>query len=440
MTSAGPFFARRPGTRTGARKSRKELQMWWRLRLALLSPLAAVLAACTVSTVGHAPADPRGDPGTGAEAQESPRVEPQALCASTGVRCGKAGPAQVPYVLVSSGGSDRAGPMVLVEPGGPGLDLASAVEGAANLLGDRKIDYLVVGEPWTSSGPSAACLQALRDRLATLGIARATTPLNASCAEASWWRPGQYAMTLRDAQAQLGRKVDLVVAASFGAVRATEALPAVGLAPLIVLTPAAMPGTPRADVLATRAAVVPKALTQPKGDERAAADAVLASLAAAYSSDSSKQVTRLLAAWPRLEPVATQQLRRLALAATYRYGDGDVLPNQAGYLDGFCAAYPGPGGGPAASFPERVLDEVHSCLGRDVAPAVMTEPVDSARQKGCLLLDQLDTVTPASWGGRWSEWAPGLQVHRYRSGQHGAPPQAFHQALSRVLSGRSCFS
>lgn len=393
----------------------------------------AALAALVGLLVGACQAGPSSvDSTTAQDSRPAAGLLADELCEGSSISCGFAGSEGIRYAVVPSTAESDAPTtgLVLVEPGGPGLDLATSVEAARALTQGLATDLLVLAEPWTERQPAARCADAVESLFTT----DVTTALDPACLKAQELPASAYVATVAAVEAATGREVTGLLAASWGATRARPLLDVRPELPRVLLTPAPLDGTTADRVLSGRVEALPAWLAEAEG---VTLDDVLAALGAAYDPEDFHQLLPALRG-PRSTEIVSE-VRRRAMAATYRYGDGTMLPNYLGYLAGFCAAYPG--GAEHSSSPAlRVLLTIHPCPVGSQPPQPPPPQVETAPAQvgpGCVVADTADLVTPASIASTWAERGYGT-LRTYRSGTHGQVPPDWSETIRSVIAGGAC--
>lgn len=363
------------------------------------------------------------------------------LCEKSAIRCGVAGPRSVTYALVPGRGKSFApnSRLLLLEPGGPGLDLGQAFDASALLLDTIPNDRLLVSEPWTVTPPPVECLKELESIVPGTGERDYLSAWPDTCPTDSWWHDGEYLATISEIEKQLGRKVGGVVASSFGATSAIEVLADRRDLPAVVLSPAALPGTPLTTVLSSRAKAVPDWSAQ-RADGPAA---VMAVLGAAYSPNERTDLISKLRGVDAADETVRQEVQRRAMAATYRFGSGEALPHLVGFLGGTCATYPANGSEHSAADRSHqsafeILRRIHVCPVSESRPTVEREMPLGHSVPICIVLDTADLVTPQAVTGPWQHAVEEAQVTRFRSGYHGQVPPRWRKMLRDGVAGRGC--
>jgi pimeloyl-ACP methyl ester carboxylesterase len=353
--------------------------------------------------------------------------DPPGLCHAAQVGCGVAGRFHTKFAVIR-----RGGPLVLVDAGGPGRTFESSVDGALLLAAPSNADILVIAEPWTSSPVSAGCLAALARALER---SRNLTAQGAPCSGVPSWTRATYLSTVRDIEGQLKRRVSAVLAASFGAV-ATLGLVSSAKLPALYLSPALPPGSRLDEILRSKLLEGPWNRSADQSLRPLVQDTVLAAAMSSYSSASIREFRRLIKGWPYLAATRKAKVHRLALASTYRYGRDQVLPNLAGYLAGVCRSY-------EYLLPARrspgldAMYRAHPCglFGRSRAAAATGQAVGPV----CLVANDLDRVSPASWARRWIGLIGTANLVRIREDGHARiAPTIMRSLAAQVIDGRSC--
>lgn len=311
--------------------------------------------------------------------------------------------------------------LLLVDFGGPGTSVESAVQQVTDLGLWPRYDVLLVGEAWEVSPPSAECLAQESSRLEHFR----TLP-NQPCDATPWaFDPQAYRGAVQDTLRSRHAQLLAAVGVSFGAVRIAEATPA--LAPLVLITPAPPSGNFDA-VTATRAGAITAAaaracgpsaactralaaLARPALDDRAYATA-LALIASAVDPETFRRVAQSLSGGSLA--LAEADLTRLAYAATFRYADAAVLPNLLSYRGGTCSRY---GGGvrPGAGGLETTLGRVLGCP--HTAPRA-NPSVPLSGRRGCVFVSDADLVTPRALTAPWTGGGSGLRLATGRVSGH----------------------
>jgi len=145
------------------------------------------------------------EPEAAPPASSAPPADPEPpFCAAEHVKCGTvtaSSGVSASYAVLSAGKPSGAG-LVLVELGGPGLDLYSRADPSFVTVPERlrSYDLLMIREPWASAKAGDGCRAALRE----LGdaLSRATArPSAASAAEChtSGWTASAYVAAVRAA-------------------------------------------------------------------------------------------------------------------------------------------------------------------------------------------------------------------------------------------------
>lgn len=427
-----------------------------RLAAAATALLLALTAACSSSGDARPPGPGAATPGpVAADATVPP---PQAgppdwggeLCSQTAVTCAEH--AGLPTVLVARPGS-RLDDVVLVDLGGPGTSVEQTLERLADLDLFAGHDVLVVGEAWEVTPPSDACLSAEAARIASWAAITAPGSSSGASCDPSRWRfvPADYRAAVADALAPVHGRVTSGVGVSFGAVRVAAALPVD--VPLLLLSPAPVAGSSVAVDAARADAVLRRARTLCAG--RPACSGVLDRLGAGHPLEARDYEAALALVGSAPDPALLREtvaalggrtgsadtLTRQAYAATFRYGDGAVLPNLLSYRAGTCGWYSGPGatsptsgtGVTGGTGLAALLDAVLSCgVGPTTPPAI-----DLGGRRGCVVTARDDVVTPSALTRPWTSGDSALVLRAGGMSAHGAVDGTAASLLSRVPASLS---
>ncbi|MEO7754353.1 MAG: hypothetical protein ABIS35_13160 [Terracoccus sp.] len=364
-------------------------------------------------------------------------------CRITGVTCAEH--AGLPTVLLpaASGGS-RA--VVLVDFGGPGGSVEQALDRVGDLGLPADLGVLLVGEAWEVSPPPETCLEQEATRLAHW-----SSVATAACDPAPWtFDPSAYRDAIAGALAPADATVAAAVGISFGAVRVSAATaPSV---PLALLSPAPPSGT-LSEVVGSRASAISAAAVRACGATPGCGPAVSRMGSAAVRDDAGYEAAlALVGAAPSPEAFSATALslatpdadstraalHRQAFAATFRYGDGEVLPNLVSYRGGLCGWY-APGTAPVGAIGD-VLSGVLGCpAARGAAGATGSAPSDLRDRTGCVFTAKDDLVTPPAFSRAWTAAAPGLQPATASLTSHGSTDGAVADVLGGLPDSlRSC--
>lgn len=448
-------------------------------RAGILSGRAAAILVCLVlgmvvagGVAGRMLPDARHRPTSdGRSGGASDTEQRPALCVSGAARCGSVRVPEVGDVQYATvpGHSPGAG-LVLVEMGGPGLDmLARADPGDLGLPGAlRAYDLLLVREPWAGRQKPAGCEQAVRRFGAAIaGGGDAPALLREGGCPLPTWDARAYAGAVRAILHTLGRPLAGIIGQSFGALPAWAAAQAEPAAWLLLNAPIAPAGYPGAAVVRDRAAAIERALDRsyvnscrPAGLDCAApasapvaaavarvgsvrvagrlqalgrGDVALAVLAATYDLRANERwLWETLAKIPNVDTDTWLQLGRLADQVLQRFGDGQVSVQLAAYTAGICRSYGGWSGGPAASpdRPDALLAYVAEQCTRAAPAADAAWPSPSGGRPGqvCVLANDDDPVAPAMWADRWAAELGSSDVLRYRYAGHASLARAAVEA------------
>ena len=365
------------------------------------------------------------------------------LCRVTGVTCAEH--AGLPTVLLppASGGS-RA--VVLVDFGGPGGSVEQALDRVGDLGLPADLGVLLVGEAWEVSPPPETCLEQEASRLAHW-----SSVASAACDPTPWsFDPTAYRDAVAGALAPTGAIVSAAVGISFGAVRVSAATAT--SVPLALLSPAPPSGS-LSVVVGSRASAISAAAARACGDAPGCGAAVSRMGSAAVHDDAGYEAalalvgtapspeaftaTALSLATPGADSTRAA-LHRQAFAATFRYGDGEVLPNLVSYRGGLCGWY-APGTAPVGAIGD-VLSGVLGCPAARVASgAAGSTPSDLRARTGCVFTAEDDLVTPPDFSRAWTTAAPGLRSAAASLTSHGSTDGVVADVLGGVPDSlRTC--
>lgn len=432
-----------------------------RLAVAAAALLLALTTACSSSGDARPPGPGAATPGpvAGDATVPPPQAGPPAwggeLCSQPAVTCAEH--AGLPTVLVARPGS-RLDDVVLVDLGGPGTSVEQTLERLADLDLFAGHDVLVVGEAWEVTPPTDACLSAEAARVASWAAITAPGSSTGASCDPSRWRfvPADYRAAVADALAPSHGRVTSGVGVSFGAVRVAAALTAD--VPLLLLSPAPVAGSSgavdaaRADAVLQRARAlcagrpactgVLDRLGAGRSLEARDYEAALALVGSAPDPDLLRETVAALGA--RTGTGSADTLTRQAYAATFRYGDGAVLPNLLSYRAGTCGWYSGTGA-PSPTSPTSeadatggtglaaLLDAVLSCgAGPTTPPAI-----DLVGRRGCVVTARDDVVTPPALTRPWTSGGSALVLRAGGMSAHGALDGTAASLLSRVPASLS---
>ena len=400
----------------------------------LLASAKALLAAVAVGTVVVTAACTSGgdQPQPGRDVQTS---GPAAVtwggesCASSRVTCAEH--AGLPTALVHHTAGAGSG-VVLIDFGGPGMSVSQSLDRLSDLTIAPSLDVLVVGERWEVEPPSDECLAAEARRIAHWSNLDATSCDLGSLAFA----PSSYAAAIEGALAPSQARLVAAVGSSFGAVRVAAATPA--SVPLLLLSPAPPSGSvasvvgPRAEAIAASSrrscagsrdclAAVEGLLMSGGVDDDLGYESALALIGSAPSTTALHDASSAVA--HAADADARSRIRRMAYAATFRYGDGSVLPNLLSYRAGTCGWYTS--SPPSASALPSVMERVLACPTTGVGPAATAGPAAQSgppavgQRSGCVFTATDDPVTPVAFARSWVQSSPGLRLHEGAMPAHG---------------------
>nr|WP_277349205.1 MULTISPECIES: alpha/beta hydrolase [unclassified Streptomyces] len=155
-----------------------------------------------------------------------------------------------------------------------------------------------------------------------------------------------------------------------------------------------------------------------------------------------KPLRDILTDWPELSATDQEVVKSGSHAFTRRHGDGQVLPDFAGYLANLCPAYNGWGAG--AGSPERnplgaALSRMHyacSVMPSD-ARSAWTLPKAADAPRMLLLANTRDPVTPPSAANAWGKRFPDADRLEYAYPGHTEAPEKLGEKISAWLAGAS---
>lgn len=337
-------------------------------------------------------------------------------CKSKHITCRER--AGLPTLMITGREHDR-NEAVLIDLGGPGRSVEQTVEavGALGIL--SAYDVLIIGEPWQVHRPSEKCLTKEATRVATYA-----TLSDTFCDLAGDWAfsAANYRAAVEQTLAENETSLAAAVGVSFGAVRVAAATPRD--LPLMLVTPAPPNGSAHS-IMEARAAAINAAaksacqahtaclnrLAEIDREPTTQADyeRALALIGAATNSAKFGNVAKRLGSGA----LDSSEIRRRAFAATYRYGEGEVLSNLLGYRAGICSVYGD--SDPHAKGLAGVLNGVLRCPGgyavADVSPVERT---------GCVFIARSDLVTPAALSAQWLSDGSRLKQSSRTVSRHGS--------------------
>lgn len=404
-----------------------------RLARTLLLAVATLLlvSSCTAAEQDRSA---KGHPRPTAPAAEPDPIVPawgSQICQSVAVTCAEH--AGLPTWLLQPADAGRRA--VLVDAGGPGSTLEGTVERVAALGLSPDTNVLVVGESWEVTPPRSRCLEAEARRLSTFDELRRS---GCDLAEHGF-SPNAYSSAVAAALEADNLELTAAVGVSFGAVRVAAGTP--HEVPLVLVTPAPVRasiseiGTARSRAIRAEAQRLcpqePRTCTAAIDGAGGALGTQLRYLEALGLLGASAQPEQFQSAITELggrargrESVAW---RRRAYASTYRYGQGDVLPNMVSYRAGTCSVYENGAGAPADDNLALVYQEVLGCPDR-VARRVRL----SDQRVGCLFEGRHDLVTPRALTRTWLASSPRIRLSPRVVPQHGAVSDTVVEMIDRA--------
>ncbi|MEH1057064.1 hypothetical protein V6U89_17915 [Micromonospora sp. CPCC 206171] len=397
------------------------------------------------------------------------------LCSIEHIRCGSVelgGGSITEYAILAAASGPGRG-LVLVELGGPGVDLftRSGIDSLGLPAAIAGYDVLLLREPWTRRDRPQDCLGRLNQFGAEVSAGRpAAVAVDEGRCKVPVWTSSSYQAAVKAITSAEGRPLVGVVGQSFGALPAVAAARTMPDAWLLLNAPIAPPGQTGRALLKQRADVLTESLDRSYADEcralgldcrltgsqvvsnaaarvggrmiggrtrpMGAGDVDLAAIAAAYDLDANQRwLWRTLTALPALDDRDWATIGRLADQLLQRFDSQKISPKLGAYVAGMCASYDhwAPDSGLPVFF--RALAGQCQIAGRatDGWSAILPVTAPQRRAPTCVLVNDHDTVVAPGWAEQWGEMLPRSTVRHYRYRGHVPLVQAV--AMTRTACG-----
>lgn len=412
-------------------------------RALVAASLSAASALFMTSCTQPAELPANDTPGSVAGATQSQSWEPSE-CKDEGIRCKTY--SDLPTVFLPRTSGKKNSSLAIFDAGGPGISVQQSMS-AVEASGVRNAtDVLIIGESWQVKPPSDECLLAEQERLENGGR-------TSSCDPSPWgFDRSQYQRALEMAEEAIGRRATTAIGVSFGATRLAAYTQHRSMNFLMV-SPAPPPTNLSAVVNARAKAIenwIDKACIESPCNE--------AWTLGAKPADGSQEPLRLQyamlgslaspSARNKMLKVSTgtdaseedeKKIRRAAYAATYRVGDGRVIPNLLAYRGQTCSFYSSDMSDSIRS-DRREINTFSQAINRTLdCPEESQETKISTKDiKGCVFVAKEDLVTPARFAEAWLNGSNGLSRSRLSPPAHGQFDDRLVKQLTQAIVDRTC--